>query len=432
MVAVVEINEAGRRIVGEHWWLILLFLGAGVIGAFVVVGGSRTYTATARLVLNTPDPTDRASAIAIADTGNALATSPAEVTRALRDAHVTGRDGTTLSKHVAVRGLGTSGVLRLSVTDTAPRLATAVANALALRIIETRRNLSNGQLSRALSRVNQQIEALDRRIIRVDAGAASLPAGHARDAATRVSDALTQQRNVLESARVSLLSADAQRPQPRVISAALVPDKADPSPRLPDMILGGLLGLVLGVALAGLIETVRPTIAGSHALAAEFDTPLIGTLSRSAADNRADHELAPIAGRLRLAAEAASLDSIVLVAARPTVELERLAASLERVPQTAGEAIPANPDAAPPATAASPTVTAFSGDSRFARGATGLVLVLPSTVKKAELLEVRYLLRVTSFRLIGLITHPRSRLRPRRRRNRAHTAVGAAHFESAS
>ena len=122
-----EINEAGRRIVGEHWRLILLFLLAGLIGAYLLVGGSRSYTATARLVLNTPDPTDRASAIAIADTGNALATSPAEVTRALRAAHVSGRDGTTVAKHVSVRGLGTSGVLQLSVTDKVPRVATAVA-----------------------------------------------------------------------------------------------------------------------------------------------------------------------------------------------------------------------------------------------------------------------------------------------------------------
>lgn len=427
-----EINEAGRRIVGEHWRLILLFLLAGLIGAYLLVGGSRSYTATARLVLNTPDPTDRASAIAIADTGNALATSPAEVTRALRAAHVSGRDGTTVAKHVSVRGLGTSGVLQLSVTDKVPRVATAVANALALRIIETRRNLSNGQLSRALARVNQQIEALDSRIIRVDAGAASLPAGHVRDAATRVSDALTQQRNVLESARVSLLSADAQRPQPRVISAALAPQKADASPRLPDTILGGLLGLVLGIALAGAIETIRPSVVGGNALAAEFDTPLIGTLSRSATANGADHELAPVAGRLRLAAEAANLDRIMLVAARPAVELERLAASIERVAQRPGEAIPAYAVAAPAAMAISPTVTAFSDDSQFTREATGLVLVLPSTMKKTELLEVGHLLRVTPYRLIGLITHPRPRHRARRRHNQAHATVGATHFESAS
>src|SRR6476659_8677936 len=118
-----EINEAGRRIVGQHLSLILLFVVVGAVGAFVLVGASQTYTASARLVLNTPDPTDRAGAIAIADTGNALATSPAEVTRALNSAHVTGRSGITVAQHVSVRGLGTSGVLQLSVTDKSPSVA---------------------------------------------------------------------------------------------------------------------------------------------------------------------------------------------------------------------------------------------------------------------------------------------------------------------
>ena len=50
---------------------------------------------------------------------------------------------------------------------------------------------------------------------------------------------------------------------PQVISAAAAPATANASPRVPDTILGGLLGLVLGLVLAGLIETVRPSIAGS-------------------------------------------------------------------------------------------------------------------------------------------------------------------------
>ena len=112
--------------------------------------------------------------------------------------------------------------------------------------------------------------------------------------------------------------------------------------------------------------------------------------------------------------------------------MSRLAASIERVAQRPGEATPAYAVAVPPAMAASPTVTAFSDDSRLTRGATGLVLVLPSTVKKAELLEIGHLLRVTPYRLIGLITHPRPRHRARRRHNQAHATVGATHFESAS
>jgi hypothetical protein len=428
-VDAVEINEAGRRIVGQHWRLIVLFVLGGVAAAFLLVGGSKTYTASARLVLNTPDPTDRASAIAIADTGNALATSPAEVTRALQAAHIRGREGGKVAKNVTVRGLGTSGVLQLSVTDKSREVATAVANALALRIIQTRRDLSNGQTTRALTRVDQQIAILDRRIVRLDASAAALPAGASRDAASRLSDELTQQRNAMESSRFTLLTADAQRPQPQVISAAAAPETANASARVPDAILGGILGLVLGLALAGLIETVRPTITGSDALAGEFDTPLIGALSRKVSDV-SDDELAPTAARLRLSAAAAAVDSVVLVGSGPSVLLDQLAERLEQVPS-------ANRDAFAVGTGVSghagrPTITAIDDlTSRPDGETTGLVLVLPSTVKKADLLDVRYLMRMTPFALIGLITYPRPRLHRRWRRGHSSATVGRARFESA-
>jgi capsular polysaccharide biosynthesis protein len=430
-VDAVEINEAGRRIVGEHWRLIVVFVLAGFGAAFLLVGGSKTYTASARLVLNTPDPTDRASAIAIADTGNALATSPAEVTRALQTAHITGRDGSKLAKRVVVRGLGTSGVLELSVTDKSRQVATAVANALALRIIQTRRDLSNGQTTRALARVDDQIATLDRRIIHLDESAAALPAGVARDAASRMSDALSQQRNALESSRFTLLTADAQRPQPQVISAAVAPSKPNASARVPDTILAGLLGLVLGLAIAGLLETIRPSIAGSDALAAEFDTPLIGSLSRQVSDV-SDDELGPTAARLRLAAGAAAVDGVVLVGNGPNVVLEQLAERLEHLPSANRDAFARDTATGVTGNAGRPTITAIHDVAGRLEGvATGLVLVLPNKVKKADLRDVRYLMQITPFALVGLITYPRPALHRRLRRSHSSPAVGRARFESA-
>jgi len=408
-----EINEAGRRIVGQHWSLILLFLVVGAVAAFVLVGGSQTYTASARLVLNTPDPTDRAAAIAIADTGNALATSPAEVTRALRSAHVTGRSGITVAKHVSVRGLGTSGVLQLSVTDKSPSVAAAVANALAARVIQTRRDLSSGELQRALARLNEQIETLNRRIVNVEAAAAARRAGPTRDAATRLSDSLTQQRSVLESARVGLLSADAQRPEPKVISGAVVPEQADSSPRLPDTILGALLGLVVGLGLAGLIETVRPSIVGSNALAAEFDTPLLGTLSSGVSNDHADHELARIAARLRLSSESAGVESVALVANSPAPELERLAERLGQVQRPAAEPVADDLQGGAGRARSQPRIMVFGEGRTAGNGTAGLVLVLPRSVKKSEVVDIEHLLRVTPFALLGLITYRPSRLRAR-------------------
>ena len=79
-----ELEEAFRRIVGQHWRLIVCFTVVGVaVTLFVHLQSNPTYTASARLVLDTPDPKSRTEAGAIADTAEAIATSPAQVQAAL-------------------------------------------------------------------------------------------------------------------------------------------------------------------------------------------------------------------------------------------------------------------------------------------------------------------------------------------------------------
>lgn len=417
-----ELNEIAHRIFGQHWRLIAALVAVGAVCAFALTGGSQTYTATARFVLNTPDPTDRAAAIAIADTGNALATSPAEVAQALHDAGVAGRDGAAFAKQVSVRGLGTSGVLQLSVTDKSASVATAVANALAERIIVTRRSLTSGETRAALARLNQQITALNLRILRAEAST-GLDQGGTR--AARIA-ALTQQRTALESARITLISVDAQRPRPQVVSRAIVPLHPDPSRRVPDTILGALLGFVFGVALAGLLETARPTVVGSDAVAAEFGTPLLGTLSTDIRTELPERELGAIATRIRLAAVAAAVNDIVLVGTPSTAELDYVAAQLVRVQQLdAADRRKARVEG--PAEGAF-LVTAF-GDAA-GPGAwkdPGLVLVLPTSVKRRQLLEVAHLLGVTQSPVLGLIAYKVPTAAPWRARARVRrgaTRVG--------
>jgi hypothetical protein len=287
-------------------------------------------------------------------------------------------------------------------------------------------------LQRALARLNEQIETLNRRIVNVEAAAAARPAGPTRDAATRLSDSLTQQRSVLESARVGLLSADAQRPEPKVISGAVVPEQANSSPRVPDTILGALLGLVVGLGLAGLIETVRPSIVGSNALAAEFDTPLLGTLSSGVSNDHPEHELTRIAARLRLSAESAGVESVELVANSPAPELERLAEHLGQVQRPAAEPVTDDLHGGVSRARSQPRIVVFGEGRTAGNGTAGLVLVLPRSVKKSEVVDIEHLLRVTPFALLGLITYRPSRLRARSRRGRARAAVGNAGFDSAS
>jgi hypothetical protein len=198
-------------------------------------------------------------------------------------------------------------------------------------------------------------------------------------------------------------------------------------------VLGALLGLILGVGIAGLIETIRPTLVGSDALARQFDTPLLGTLAADADEDRARRSLAQTALRLRLAAGSAQVTNLGLVAVGAAVDLGLLAATLDELVQhserdaqarlaavgavggSRGSVVAAGPidreqqaRGAMIASSSRPRVRQFelseaSLDSRTA----GLVLVSPSIVKKTELEDVSHFLRLAHLPVLGLIAFDR-------------------------
>jgi len=181
---------------------------------------------------------------------------------------------------------------------------------------------------------------------------------------------------------------------------------------VPYLVLGALLGLVLGVGAAGLLETIRPTLVGSDALAQAFETPLLGSLA-SEPNEHAPDALSRITPRLFLAAEAAGVGTVDLVAADPDVDLSSLAHELDAAPA----------DAFGPPRGWSPRDT-HSGlrirpfnlrdSSAEVPGGTGLVVVSPPALKKTQLMDISHLLNVASLPLLGLLIYTPSPSRLRR------------------
>ncbi len=429
-----ELHEAGRRILGQYWWLIAAFVVAGaLIGAVSRVGGA-SYTATARVVLDTPDPTQRQQAQAAADTVKALATSPEVVQAALRAAHVTGRDPIDVATHhVSVSGLGSSALANISVRDSSRYAATSVVNALAARVIKVRTDQTSGgaqlaalgkridELSKDISDADGQIDALNVEIANTVSAFASNGLRAKRDAASRRRDFLAQQRSVFETERVTILGNLALRPQPSVISRAALPQHADSSGWLPYLILGGLLGLILGVGIASLLETIRPTVVGGDAIARELDLPHLGSLGGRVDDPYALGDLTPIYGRMQLAARSAGVRDLGLFAASSGADVRVLAqrlnalgevfpdASLGEVAlaRTGASGISFGEGGAGRRTAQA-DIRAFTletAPSLDERSSVGLVLVAPSAMKKATAVEINDLLRLTPSPVLGLITY---------------------------
>ena len=388
-----ELNQVAHRVVGQHWRLIVLVVVAGVAAALLISGGSPGYAATTRLVLDTPDPTTRTESEAIADTGKALATSPALVRSALEAAGVDDRNAAHVAANdVSVTPLGTSGVLKLQVTDRNRQVAAHVANALALQVIRTRLSISNGQLDQIVSDLDDRIGALNRKIAALDAQmdaltAQGLTSGSQRDSASRTRDLLAQQRAALESERANVFVDAAKRPKPRIVSAASPPANATSSRLLEAGVLGAIIGLILGTGLAALIETFQPTVVGGDALARATGAPFLGAVS--AKDGSDDVGTALVANRLRLAAR--PTNDVGLVAARADVNVAQVADRLDRFASSGdGDSL----------LRIRPLSLADAREDDVPRS---IAVVAPPAIKQEQLARLDDLVRLLSLPVVGVI-----------------------------
>ena len=439
-----ELADLSRMIARYRWLIIACVLFGQLVAAVTHYGDTKTYTASARLVLDTADPESRAESSVFADTAKAIATSPPQVGQALAAAHITERDPIAVARRVSVRALGSSGIIQLSVRDENGQLSALIANALAAEVIQTREGVATGereQVLRALDQriipLNRKIAALDTRIARLSLDAASTTSPSAANAirsrqraAERQRDALSQQRSVVETERVSVLSGDALRPKASIISEASKPESADPSGLLPDLVLGSLLGLILGLGAAGALELFRPTITGGSALARAFDAPLLGTLGESAEEAGPDAK--GITSRLALVAAANGVSTVNLLAVGRPVDLDAIAGRLltdveeERAlaPTAYGQvadgrtATVSRPEQGPRIASIDPSGLSLKplGAPVRDKESTGLVVVSHLTLNKREVAEATKLIERTSLPLLGLIAVRSRRATPEMQR----------------
>jgi len=451
-----ELNEAVRRI-AHHWVLVISCLLLSAAVAFALhVGDVPMYSASTRLVLDTPDPRALAESAAIADTARAIVTSPAHVAAALSKVHAQRNPVELAAQRVTVDALGSSGILRLSVRDKDPGIAAALANALATDLIQTRLDVTQGESSRIESDLSAQIDGFNTEITRIDGQISNiqgrltvatapdiLSAGRARlDALTRQRDYLVQRRIVLQSQLDSLVTADAGRPNPSIIEKAVPLFETNPTTRLPDMALAALLGLILGVGIAALVETFRPTLVGSQAVARAVEAPLLGETQGPPKPATASFDV--MARSLGLAAEAAGVRVVEVVSLGPTVELEPFVLSLNvpaptQAKHLATVMLPASIGSYGPTVPSVDTASRHRGESLLVRefgsvspsspnghaSAHGLVAVSPRTLKSSELAALFNLRQITGWPILGVICYrPKGRL-AHLVNNRDRAAAGA-------
>jgi hypothetical protein len=405
-----ELNEVLVRIFGRHKRLIVALLLAGALGGVAIhLGDPPRYAATARLVLDTTDPEDQAQSGVIADTTRAIATGPSLVRNAL-DRIGARRDAAEVARrHIDVQALGSSGIMQLSVTDTDPAVAVALANAVAEAVIASRLEVTSGQAATVVRDLDRQIAELQGRVDELSARAADPQVQRQRDV-------LVQRLSQIQTERANIEAARAERPKADVLDAASLPARQVPGRRLPDLVLGGMLGLLVGIGAAAAVESLRPTLVGRSAIARGVEAPVLAELAGPPSRRAHRHgwepaDVAEAAMHVELVAVAAGVQQVRLMALDRQLDLSNLVHSLGGSLKTATVQQAEMPTARrrrPGVKAGQEPDAPQNGDTRV-----GLVLVTPSVVKLAELDPVKDFLTISGWPLLGVIVYQAQRKRER-------------------
>jgi capsular polysaccharide biosynthesis protein len=413
----VELSEVLSRIFGRHRFLVIGFVVLGLLGGLSVHRGDNPeYRAAARLLATSTDPATSSQAGAIADTIRALATGPALVRKALISIGVH-RDPGKVADAVAVRSLGSSGVVELQVTDRDPNVALRLTMAIGTAVVDQRIEAASKSVRNEISALQQQIDRLqlqvsdvDRQLKPVNERAGSFDPTVANTATARREQllaqrgALTDQITVLVSHHADLTGQLALRPPAAIVDAPEAPAQRVTPQRLPDVALGILLGLILAVATAAALETLRPTVVGRAAIARSLQTPVLGGVRRSGNDwNQGD--ILEAASHIGLAAAGAAVRRVDFMSTSPHINVTQLAAAVsEELTHLSVEVATAGRIVGHVVSADEPN-GAGRGSARGRRPAPqrGLVLVVPEAVKAADLEPARDFLAICGWPLLGVI-----------------------------
>ncbi|MFL6074062.1 MAG: hypothetical protein ACJ73S_11765 [Mycobacteriales bacterium] len=298
-----EIDEVAARLLRRYWAILVaaVLLPVLAVGVYTV-RQPPTYLAHARVVASDQVPKSAAEATAVVSEVRAYATSRDVVSRAVDKAGVD-RDPDAVLKRVAVSGLGSSPVAEITVGDRTADGAQKITSALASQVASALDTNRIGGLPDALKAIDAQLTDL-----------ATKRAPLATEAQNNPKDATAQSRLAGIDRLISDLSGDRNRlseeaaatGHAKVVQSAHRPAGPEATGLWQRAGLAALLGLVIGLLIAAVTETVRPTVPGAQRVGRLLGVPLLGRVDSDPA------VLADLARRIRLAARRAGAETVVL------------------------------------------------------------------------------------------------------------------------
>jgi capsular polysaccharide biosynthesis protein len=338
----VEIDEIAARLLRQYWALVLVCLAVPLVAITLLVAKQPPmYAASARIVSGNTVPATNAQAQAIVSQIQGIATGKTAAASALQEAGVTRDVNAFVTSHVSVSGLGSSQVVDLTVTDRNPRVAATLAKDLAKEVVQSINRTGQSGLSTTLNAIDQEIVRLSEQ----HGVAASQAAANPRNEQMQSKLAgLNQVIANFSGDRSRLLIQASTQGLASVLDQPVVPEQSQ-SKALPQKLgLAGVLGLVVGILIASIAETIRPTVPGARRVSRRLGAPTLGQLKSAEMHGEQTPNLENLAVRLRLAANHAGVSTIALIDVNGQYELADLAHGLELSLRPPGEPLTAHAD----------------------------------------------------------------------------------------
>jgi len=322
----VEIDEIAARLLRQYWALLAVCVAVPLVAiSFITAKQPAVYAATARIITGSVVPQSSAEADAVASQVEALATGRTAAARALNAAGANRNLTNFIGNDIAVSGLGSSQVIDLTVTDRNPQVAQKVSRVLAAEVVGNLNNVGQSGLRAALTANDQEIVRLSQRRAVMARKAATEPQNQVLQAQLAGLDQVIanftgdRSRLLIQAGSLGLAT---------VIDQPAVPARPQSKASAQKLGLAGLLGLVAGILIASIAETVRPTVPGAPRVSRRLGVPALGQLSGEDLTGARTPAVGELALRFRLAAAHADVRTIALVDTGGKRELAALATAL--------------------------------------------------------------------------------------------------------